>query len=146
VVLFSENSKRRGEIAEAHIIARLLEVGYNILKPLGDNARYDLVIEDNEGHFWKVQCKLGWIDKRYSGCFVFAAVSSYAHTRAGQKAGYGRRTYVGEIDYFAAYCRETKGVYLVPIQDASNSVTVLRLEPARNGQTKGIRWAKDYEI
>lgn len=146
VVLSSENSKRRGDIAEAYIIARLLEVGYYILKPVGDNCRYDLVIEDNEGHLWKVQCKLGWIDKRYSGCFIFATVSSYAHTRAGQRAGYGSRGYVGEIDYFAVYCKETKGVYLIPIQDAPTARMCLRFNATRNGQTKGIRWAKDYEL
>jgi hypothetical protein len=33
-----------------------------VLKLLGDNCRYDLVIEDDEGRFLKVQCKLGWID------------------------------------------------------------------------------------
>lgn len=146
MVMSSENSKHRGDIAEAYIIARLLEVGYYILKPLGDNARYDLVIEDSEGHFLKVQCKLAWISKQNTGCFTFATASSYAHTRAGQKGDYGRKGYVGEIDYFAVYCKETGGVYLVPIQYAPTTGMWLRFEATRNGQTKGVKWAKDYEL
>ena len=146
MVLFSENSKRRGEIAEAHIIARLLEVGYNVLKPMGDNARYDLVIEDDEGRFWKVQCKLGWMAKQYGKGIIFATASSYAHTRAGQKAGYGRRSYVGEIDYFAAYCKETKGVYLVPMQDANGTQVKLALEEPKGKNQHKVHMAADYEI
>lgn len=146
MVLSNENSKHRGDVAEAYIIARLIEVGYHILKPVGDNCRYDLVIEDNEGHFWKVQCKLGWIDKRNGRNFVFATASSIAHTRAGQKAGYGRRGYTGEIDYFAAYCRETKGVYLVPIQEAAGTQLTLAFEEPKGRNQYKIHMAKDYEL
>lgn len=39
------NKKALGERSQAIIIYRLLEVGYNILTPYGDNTRYDLVIE-----------------------------------------------------------------------------------------------------
>lgn len=46
--------KQLGERSQAHIIARLLEVGYTVLTPYGDSSRYDLVIEDADGNFWKV--------------------------------------------------------------------------------------------
>ncbi len=43
------------------IAARLLEVGYGVAKPLGESTRYDLIIEDGDGAFWRVQCKTGWL-------------------------------------------------------------------------------------
>ena len=57
-----QNNKTKGERSEAIIIAKLLEVGYGVLTPFGDNRRYDLVIEDADGKFWRVQCKTGWMD------------------------------------------------------------------------------------
>jgi len=54
-----QNPKSIGERSQAHIIARFLDVGYNILIPYGDNTRYDLVIEDADGNFYRVQCKTG---------------------------------------------------------------------------------------
>jgi hypothetical protein len=46
-----------GERSEAIIIGRLGYSGYTVLKPYGENQRYDLVIEDADRHFWRVQCK-----------------------------------------------------------------------------------------
>ena len=40
-----QNPKAIGERSQAAIIFKLLEAGYNVLTPYGDNTRYDLVIE-----------------------------------------------------------------------------------------------------
>jgi hypothetical protein len=51
------------------------------------------------------------------------------------------------VDYFAVYCPETEGVYLVPITAVPNRVsTALRVSPPRNNQRRFIRLAADYEI
>jgi len=44
-----QNPKAIGERSQAHIIARLLDVGYNVLMPYGGNTRYDVVIEEQAG-------------------------------------------------------------------------------------------------
>ncbi len=36
------NPKAIGERSQVHIIARFIEVGYDVLTPYGDNMRYDL--------------------------------------------------------------------------------------------------------
>ena len=137
-----QNHKAIGERSEANITARLLEAGYNVLTPYGDNQRYDLVIEDADGQFWRVQCKTG----RSNGeNIVFTAVSLYYHTRAGRTAN-GSRPYHGQIEYFAVYCPETRGVYLIPVDHTGVSQMTLRLVPTKNKQEKNIRWAKDYEL
>lgn len=51
--------KNTGDKSEACIIAKLMQVGYAVLIPFGGSERYDLVIEDADGQFWRVQCKTG---------------------------------------------------------------------------------------
>ncbi len=49
--------------------------------------------------------------------------------------------------YFAVYCRETAGVYLIPIKDVpTRAIARFRVEPVRNGQVRRIRDAARYEI
>lgn len=138
------NHKAIGELSQAHIIARLLEAGYGVLIPYGDNLRYDLVIEDADEKFYRVQCKTGWIEN--DGAYIeFATASSYYHTKAG-RTGHGRKDYRGQIDYFAVYCSDTRGVYLVPVNHVGLVGARLRLQPTANNQEKNVRWAKDYEL
>jgi hypothetical protein len=139
-----QNHKAIGERSEAIITAKLLEVGYGVLKPFGDNRRYDLVIEDADGQFWRIQCKTGWIEN--DGAYIeFATASTYYHTKAG-RTDHGRRDYRGQINYFAVYCPDTRKIYLVPVNHVGKTGAILRLLPTANNQKKGVRWARDYEI
>jgi len=47
------HKKTKGEIAELAVAARLLEEGYKVLFPVGENSRYDLVAE-KEGKFIRI--------------------------------------------------------------------------------------------
>jgi hypothetical protein len=136
------NNKAIGELSEAYITARLIELGYDVLQPHGDNLRYDLVIEDEDGKFQRIQCKTG----RSNGEYIsFTPASLYYHTRAG-RTSYGSRSYHGQIEYFAVYCPETRGVYMIPVEHTGTSHMNLRLVPTKNNQEKNVKWAKDYEI
>jgi PD-(D/E)XK endonuclease len=137
----NHNHKAIGERSEAFITAKLLEAGYEVFKPFGDNLRYDLVIEDADGQFWRIQCKTGWLDEKKS-VIKFATASSYNYTMKNKVW----RHYRGECEYFAVYCPETRGVYLAPVDQVGVTQTMLRLVPTANNQEKGVRWAKDYEI
>ena len=74
-----QNHKAIGERSEAFIIAKLIEVGYGVLTPFGDNLRYDLVMEDADGIFYRIQCKTGWMDEAKT-VIKFATASSYNYT------------------------------------------------------------------
>src|SRR6266567_5909040 len=107
------HTDKTGDISEAAIITRLLQSGYIVLTPYGKNHRYDLVIEDADGQFWRVQCKTGWVEN--DGAYIqFKTASSYYHTKAG-RTSHGRRDYRGQVDYFAVYCPDTRKVYFVPV-------------------------------
>jgi len=57
------HTDKTGDISKAAIITRLLQSGYVVLTPYGKNHRYDLVIEDADEQFWRIQCKTGWLDE-----------------------------------------------------------------------------------
>jgi DNA-binding sugar fermentation-stimulating protein len=137
------NSTRKGDISESAIISKLLECGYDILRPIGNNSRYDLVIEDENGQFWHIQCKTGRL--KHNARIIFPTSSRHYHLHA--KEGVSRfKHYHGQIEYFAVYCHDTRGVYLVPVGHTGTSSTVLRLTDTKNNQEKNVRWARDYEL
>jgi hypothetical protein len=138
------HTKSIGQQTEAAIIIKLLEVGYNVLTPyLGENLRYDLVIEDADGKFWRIQCKTGRVDSSQE-YIEFNAASNYYHRKDG--TSWGKRTYHGQVEYFAVYCSDTRGVYFIPIDQVTTNNMRLRLSPTRNNQEKNVHWAKDYEL
>jgi PD-(D/E)XK endonuclease len=135
-----EHPKSVGDQSTLAIMVALQLLGIPILIPFGENTRYDLVI-DEEGRLGRVQCKTG---RLRGGALRFATCSAYGHHRDPLRA---RRDYRGEVDYFAVYCPETAGVYLVPIADVPTTTRgCLRVAPARNNQSRGIRAARQYEI
>ncbi len=135
------HTDKTGDISEAAIVMRLLQSNYIVLTPYGKNHRYDLIIEDADGKFWRIQCKTGWLDEEQT-VIKFATASSYNHT-AKQK---GWRHYRGQIDFFAIYVEQLGKVYFVPVDIVGTTNAMLRLVPTKNGQEKNIRWARDYEL
>jgi PD-(D/E)XK endonuclease len=131
------------EIGDRSTLAAMLGLkaaGYALLVPFGENTRYDLVVDDGFA-LARIQCKTG---RLRGGAVEFAVTSTYGHHRNPVTA---RRGYAGQIDYFAVYCPETAGVYLVPISEvATRSIARLRVEPPRNGQKRRIRLASQYKI
>ncbi len=135
-----EHPKAIGDRSTLAVMLGLSQAGYAIFVPFGENTRYDLVIENDAGLF-RVQCKTGRLQE---GAIRFPACSSYAHHPNPKLL---RRDYLGEIDFFGIYCPETRGVYLVPIEDAQiRRQGALRVSPARNNQSRRIRLAATYEI
>jgi hypothetical protein len=114
------NTKHVGDTSEARILAALLERGYSVSVPFGDNDPYDLVVEAADG-FHRVQVKTGWIEE---GCIRFKTASKT--TVDGDAV---RRDYAPEeVDVFAVRCRETEDCYWVPLDDAGRKNTYLRVE------------------
>lgn len=50
------NPSQIGQVTELKCQSYLIENGFNVLLPLGNYLKYDLVIEKN-GNFYRVQCK-----------------------------------------------------------------------------------------
>jgi hypothetical protein len=135
-----DHPKDVGDRSTLAVMLALRRAGYLIAVPFGENTRYDLVADDGV-RLYRVQCKTG---RLRDGAVRFVTASSYAHHSSPRQT---RRTYEGEIDYFAVFCPETGSVYLVPISHVKTTCrAALRVEPARNSQQRRIRYAADYEL
>jgi hypothetical protein len=135
-----EHPKSIGDRSTLIIMLALRELGRAVYLPFGENTRCDLIIDDGI-ELARVQCKTGRLRR---GAIRFNACSSYAHHAAPRNT---TRDYQGEVDFFAVYCPETCGVYLIPIDQVPlKRQGALRVDPARNGQRRRIRLAADFEI
>ncbi len=123
---------------EAAIVAELIRRGYAVLLPFGTNQRYDLVL-DIGGTFVRAQCKTGRLRK---GVVVFGTRSVRTNTRQTFFRDYTTK----EVELFLVHCPETGAIYAVPVADAPAGHGYLRVDPTKNGQEAGIRWARDYEL
>ena len=130
-------TKRKGEVGEAVVLAELVKLGFVVLQPFGDNQPYDLVV-DKDGNFFRLQCKTG---KLKSGVVRFKTVSTTT-----TKGTPENKSYDGKIEFFAVYCPDNGEVYLVPVSGVARPFGYLRVEKSKNNQTKGVRFAKDYPL
>ncbi len=131
------NPKAIGELSEAAVVYHLMRAGYELARPLGDNARYDLILEHGE-RLVRVQVKTGRL--RPDGAVFFPTCSSQAHR------GRGQASYRGQCELFGVYCPELDESYLVPVAGTGARGCSLRVRPAANNQARGVRWAADYRV
>jgi hypothetical protein len=125
----------KGNTTESKVLAALVERDFAVLLPFGEGHPYDLVVHVASDCFLRIQCKTARIHK---GCILFNSRST--------DHGNGPGSYVGLADLFGVYCPPAESIYLVPVLQVPRSNVFLRLEPTRNNQRRGIRFAADYEI
>jgi hypothetical protein len=89
-----DHPKAVGDRCVLAAMLALQEAGFRTSIPFGENARYDLVIDDGTT-LSRVQCKSG---RLRSGAIRFAACSCYGHHLHASAA---RRDYHGQVDFFA---------------------------------------------
>jgi len=132
------DTTQRGDVAEFQVIAALVGAGHRLLRPLSAACRYDLLIDNEDGGFTRVQCKNGVLK---AGSVVFRLCS--VSRRGNQPV-----PYQGDVDAFGVYCAATGRAYLVPMSAVSHRTTIayLRVAPARNGQRHGVGLAADFLI
>jgi hypothetical protein len=128
-------TKRKGDIGEAMVMADVLRRGYKVAIPVGEDWRYDLIVLRN-GNLERVQCK--YTSSR--GDFIYVACRSsnnWSVVRYTPEA----------VDWIAVYDTFTSKVYFVPSSflGSGRAAISLRLMPPKNNQVKGILWAKDFE-
>lgn len=122
----------KGNLSEAKVTSKLLDIGVNVLIPFGGGHRYDLVIE-RSGKFYRIQVKTGRI---YNGQLVFNVCSN--------NKGYKRQSYHDDVEYIVVYCIENDMCCVIPIQETGKSEMKLRLITSGDNCGSHIRYAHDY--
>ena len=128
----------KGITTELDCIRSFIAMGFQVSIPYGDCARYDFIADDGN-KLYKVQCKSSsWTDETKTA-FKFECRSTRINSQGVKKQSYDET----EIDYFATFFEGR--CYVVHVSECSTTKT-LRLIPPKNGQSKGITFAKDQEI
>ena len=142
------DTARKGLAAHLAIAQRLIELGFEVLQPVGNHLRYDLAYfvpasSGQRAQLVRIQCKSARLSKDGS-CSFFNAYN------LGGEGKRQRRGYHGVAEYFGVYDHELRKVYLIPVDECPVGDTSLRLKDTsskwKNQYSSGVRWAKDYEI
>ena len=142
------DSARKGLAAHLAVAQRLIELGFEVLEPVGNHLRYDLAYYvpanlDQRAQLVRIQCKSARLSKDGT-CLFFNAYN------LGGEGKRQRRGYHGDAEYFGVYSPDTRKVYMIHVDECVVNQIALHLEnPWENGKNqfhKGVRWAKNYEI
>lgn len=131
------NTKKVGNIGEAKILAKFVEMGIPVYLPFGDNEKADLIAEFH-GKLNKIQIKASSIDSdgvmKFSVCSRASKSQSMAHTYTEN-----------EVDYFAFYNIPRNEYLLIAFKDCQAKDTIaFRYEKPKNNQSKGINMNYDF--
>ena len=127
-----------GEITEQQVAIEFLKLGYQVCKPLVQSSKYDFIVDIND-KLYKIQVKTG-TPKEDNAYIEFATSTSHTNTKGTVNLTYSEK----DVDFFATMYEGQ--CYLVPREVCGNRNQRLRLVPTKNGQVKGITFAKDYHL
>ena len=130
-------TKRKGNLTELQCLAAFMSQNCSVSIPYGDNDKYDF-IADIDGKLYKIQVKTA-SKKEDTDAIIFSCRSTHLNCKGVSNVKYT----ADDIDFFATFWNNQ--CYLIPINECSTKKT-LRFSPPKSGQSKGISFAKDYEI
>ncbi len=133
------STKLKGDLAELKIAAHLLELGYRLALPYGEDWDYDLILIRGEA-FERVQVKYASSDG-----FVIQ-VKCFSHSLTNGKVRRIKRYTTNEIDWLAVWDSTTDRCFYVHSRmlGSGRSTIHLRLAPSRNGQRALTHDASDF--
>ena len=131
--------KTKGDLAELKVAADLIERGYRIAIPYGEDNDFDLILMRGE-KLERVQVKYTESDGKV--ITLHCRSHSLTNGRVRQTKYYTAKT----VDWMAVYDRTTERCYYMHAVELGegHASLLLRLVPTRNGQKAGVRYASDY--
>jgi PD-(D/E)XK endonuclease len=131
--------KAKGDLAELKVACDLVERGYRVAIPFGEDADYDLVLLRDE-KIERVQVK------HSTSRDGVVPVKCKSHSLTNGRVRQTKHYTANMIEWLAIYDSSTDRCFYISAAELGEgrSQLHLRLEPTRNGQSVGIRYAKDY--
>lgn len=129
-------SHRRGDLTEQIVITELKKRNISVSTPVGDNERYDTVLEKPDGGLLRGQIKTGRLKQ---GVVRFKGVSQHTNS-----SGHVHEEYGNDVDCFLVYCSETGETYFIDSEEVGSSMHLRVDSPTQ--ETSQINWADDYQL
>ena len=130
------NTTNLGNIGQAYVIAKFVELGVPVYTPVGEGYPTDL-IADFKGKLNKIQIKT--TENLHDDSYMVWKIT-HQQGYHGKRIKYTNQ----EVDYFALYCIETKSLYLVPYEKANTNELIIRLDSYKGTRTKTMKFESDY--
>ena len=129
-------------MAELIVAADLVKRGYRVAFPFGEDCDFDLL-------FWRPPAiELERVQVKYTASNgIVIQVRPRSHSLTNGKVRATKLYTAASIDWLAVYDAATQRCFYIPAAElgAGMNMLHLRLEPARNNQRLGIRYAAGYE-
>ena len=136
------DSNQEGNINQKAVELELEKLGALVYNKSGEGGKVDFLFTFDYKKWYRIQSKKASIYPSRSKGTLW--IKSIGHTRKDQKLiSYD---YVGVVDFISGYYAALDKCYLIPIDKVGKRGITLRLLPTKNGQKKGINWAKDFEL
>lgn len=134
------NTKERGELSEAKVITKFIELGYTVSTPFSENSRYDAIVDDGE-ELYRVQIKTGRYD---DGSVKFSTCDTRSNTSENKKKYYSEK----DIDAFAVYNPDLESFYWIDICEAPSNSMHLRVDDPESkfAAESKMNWASDFVL
>lgn len=126
-----------GEITEQQVALEFLKLGILVSKPLVQSSKYDFIADINH-NLYKIQVKTGTFKE--NAYLEFATSTSHTNTKGTLNLSYSKQ----DVDFFATIYENQ--CYLIPYDLCGKRAQRIRFVPTKNGQTKGILFAKDFHL
>lgn len=138
--LYNEN-QIKGMVIELEVAKRLIELGYIVSFPYGNNARYDLLLDCGEQQYFRIQCKSACLQDNNSYVVKTANEQFTCNTR-------NTKVYTTEqIDFIASIIDDQ--LLLFPANLITGKEKRFRLKknpPANNSCVSTVNWVEDYSF
>lgn len=132
------NTTNLGNIGQAYVIAKFVELGIPVYTPVGEGYPTDL-IADFKGKLNKIQIKT--TETLHDDSYMVWKIT-HQQGYHGKRIKYTNQ----EVDYFALYCIKTKSLYLVPYEKANTNELIIRLDSYKGTRTKTMKFESDYRF
>jgi hypothetical protein len=131
--------KTKGNLAELKVATDLVERGYCIAIPYGEDHDFDLIL-CREHKLERVQVKYSCSNGEV------IPVKCYSHSLTNGRIRQTKRYTSTTIDWLAVYDATSDRCFYIPAADLGpgKSILHLRLTDTKNCQRRGIRFAEDY--
>ena len=131
--------KAKGDLAELKVAINLIERGYRVALPYGEDWDFDLVLARGDS-LERVQVKYA------ASKHGVIPVECRSRSLTNGKVMRTKRYTASTIDWLAIYDRTTDRCFYLPASElgAGRSTLSLRLTPTRNGQKARVRYAHEY--
>ena len=119
-------TKQQGNLGEVAALKAFLQKGMKVSLPYGDNASYDLIVEDYNGRLLKIQVK-SCDSRNADGVYRFSVTRKRINTQGNYKTSYTKN----EVDLFLLYAVDIDELYLITYEEAGVSDISIRVTPPK---------------